>query len=64
MSNETIVKDNTKISNITLTFDDSQGRVTPYTLDVLRKYGVKATFFALVTVLTKILPLKNIRVNT
>lgn len=47
MSNEIIIKGNPKISNIALTFDDGPGRVTPYILDVLRKYGVKATFFCL-----------------
>ncbi|HIH73792.1 MAG TPA: polysaccharide deacetylase family protein [Methanosarcina sp.] len=47
MSNEIIVKGNPNISNIALTFDDGPGRVTPYVLDVLRKYGVKATFFCL-----------------
>lgn len=47
MSNEIIVKGNHNVSNIALTFDDGPGRVTPYILDVLRKYGVKATFFCL-----------------
>jgi peptidoglycan-N-acetylglucosamine deacetylase len=45
MSNEIIEKDNPDIPNIALTFDDCSGRVTPYILDVLRKYGVKTTFF-------------------
>lgn len=47
ISNEIIVKGNPTIPNIALTFDDGPGRVTPYILDVLRKYGVKATFFCL-----------------
>ncbi|AKB38066.1 Peptidoglycan N-acetylglucosamine deacetylase [Methanosarcina siciliae C2J] len=47
MSNEIIVKGNPNIPNIALTFDDGPGRVTPYILDVLRKYGVRATFFCL-----------------
>ena len=47
MSNEIIVKGNPNIPNIALTFDDGPGRVTPYILDVLRKYGAKATFFCL-----------------
>ncbi|MDQ1276887.1 MAG: peptidoglycan-N-acetylglucosamine deacetylase, partial [Euryarchaeota archaeon] len=47
MSNEIIVKGNPDIPNIALTFDDGPGRVTPYILDVLRKYGAKATFFCL-----------------
>lgn len=47
MSSEIIVKGNPDSSNIALTFDDGPGRVTPYILDVLRKYGVKATFFCL-----------------
>ncbi|MGA9187206.1 MAG: polysaccharide deacetylase family protein [Methanosarcina sp.] len=47
MSNETIVKGNPNIPNVALTFDDGPGRVTPYILDVLRKYGAKATFFCL-----------------
>lgn len=45
MSDEIIVKGNPNIPNIALTFDDGPGRITPYILDVLRKYGVKATFF-------------------
>jgi peptidoglycan/xylan/chitin deacetylase (PgdA/CDA1 family) len=47
MSNEIIVKGNPNIPNIALTFDDGPGRVTSYILDVLRKYGAKATFFCL-----------------
>jgi peptidoglycan/xylan/chitin deacetylase (PgdA/CDA1 family) len=47
MSSEIILKGNPDISNIALTFDDGPGRVTPYILDVLRKYGAKATFFCL-----------------
>jgi peptidoglycan/xylan/chitin deacetylase (PgdA/CDA1 family) len=47
MSSEIIVKGNPDSPNIALTFDDGPGRVTPYILDVLRKYGVKATFFCL-----------------
>jgi len=47
MSNEIIVKGNPDNPDIALTFDDGPGRVTPYILDVLRKYGVKATFFCL-----------------
>jgi peptidoglycan-N-acetylglucosamine deacetylase len=47
MSNEIIVKGNPNIPNVALTFDDGPGRVTPYILDVLRKYGAKATFFCL-----------------
>jgi peptidoglycan-N-acetylglucosamine deacetylase len=47
MSNEIIVKGNPNIPNIALTFDDGPGSVTPYILDVLRKYGAKATFFCL-----------------
>ena len=47
MSSEIIVKGNPNIPNIALTFDDGPGRVTPYILDVLQKYGVKATFFCL-----------------
>jgi len=47
MSNEIIVKGNPNIPNIALTFDDGPGRITPYILDVLRKYGAKATFFCL-----------------
>lgn len=47
MANEIIVKGNPNIPNIALTFDDGPGRITPYILDVLRKYGVKATFFCL-----------------
>ncbi|WP_048140258.1 polysaccharide deacetylase family protein [Methanosarcina horonobensis] len=47
MSDEIIVKGNPNIPNIALTFDDGPGRITPYILDVLRKYGVKATFFCL-----------------
>jgi len=47
MSNEIIVKGNSNIPNIALTFDDGPGRVTPYILDLLRKYGAKATFFCL-----------------
>lgn len=47
MSKEIIVKGDHNVSNIALTFDDGPGRVTPYILDVLRKYGVKATFFCL-----------------
>ena len=47
MSNEIIVQGNPNIPNIALTFDDGPGRVTPYILDVLLKYGVKATFFCL-----------------
>jgi peptidoglycan/xylan/chitin deacetylase (PgdA/CDA1 family) len=30
-----------------LTFDDGPGRVTPYILDMLLKYGTKATYFCL-----------------
>ena len=41
MSNEIIVKGNPNVPNIALTFDDGPGRVTPYILDVLRKYEVK-----------------------
>ena len=47
MSNKIIAKGNPNIPNIALTFDDGPGRVTPYILDVLRKYGAKATFFCL-----------------
>jgi peptidoglycan/xylan/chitin deacetylase (PgdA/CDA1 family) len=47
MSNKIIVKGNPDSPDIALTFDDGPGRVTPYILDVLRKYGVKATFFCL-----------------
>jgi peptidoglycan/xylan/chitin deacetylase (PgdA/CDA1 family) len=47
MPNEIIVKGNLTIPNIALTFDDGPGRVTPYILDVLQKYGAKATFFCL-----------------
>ncbi|WP_440945570.1 polysaccharide deacetylase family protein [Methanosarcina sp. T3] len=47
MSSEIIVKGDPNIPNIALTFDDGSGRVTPNILDVLRKYGVKATFFCL-----------------
>ncbi len=47
MLNEIIVKGNPNIPNIALTFDDGPGRITPYILDVLRKYGAKATFFCL-----------------
>ena len=47
MSNEKIVKGNPNVPNIALTFDDGPGRVTQYILDVLRKYGAKATFFCL-----------------
>ncbi len=47
MSNEIIVKGNPNIPNIALTFDDGPDRVTPNILDVLRKYGAKATFFCL-----------------
>lgn len=47
ISNEIIVKGDPSIPNIALTFDDGPGRVTPYILDVLRKYGAKATFFCL-----------------
>jgi peptidoglycan/xylan/chitin deacetylase (PgdA/CDA1 family) len=47
MSNQIIVKGNPNIPYIALTFDDGPGRVTPYILDVLRKYGAKATFFCL-----------------
>jgi peptidoglycan/xylan/chitin deacetylase (PgdA/CDA1 family) len=47
ISNEIIVKGNPNLPNIALTFDDGPGRVTPYILDVLRKYGAKATFFCL-----------------
>jgi peptidoglycan-N-acetylglucosamine deacetylase len=47
MSNEIIVKGNPNIPNIALTFDDGPGSVTPYILDVLQKYGAKATFFCL-----------------
>ena len=47
MSNKMIIKGNPNISNIALTFDDGPGRITPYVLDVLRKYGAKATFFCL-----------------
>lgn len=47
MSNQMIIKGNPKIPNIALTFDDGPGRITPYILDVLRKYGAKATFFCL-----------------
>jgi peptidoglycan/xylan/chitin deacetylase (PgdA/CDA1 family) len=42
MPKEIIVKGNPTIPNIALTFDDGPGRVTPYILDMLRKYGVKA----------------------
>ncbi|WP_279385138.1 polysaccharide deacetylase family protein [Methanosarcina barkeri] len=63
MSNEIIVKGNPNIRNIALTFDDGPGRITPYILDVLRKYGAKATFFSLVTVLTKVLLLRIIRAD-
>jgi peptidoglycan/xylan/chitin deacetylase (PgdA/CDA1 family) len=47
LSNKIIVKGNPNIPNIALTFDDGPGRVTPYILDVLLKYGAKATFFCL-----------------
>ena len=47
MSNKMIIKGNPNIPNIALTFDDGPGRITPYVLDVLRKYGAKATFFCL-----------------
>lgn len=47
MPNGIIVKGNPNNPNIALTFDDGPGRVTPYILDVLRKYGAKATFFCL-----------------
>jgi len=47
MLNEIIVQGNPNIPNIALTFDDGPGRVTPYILDVLLKYGAKATFFCL-----------------
>ncbi|WP_410509036.1 polysaccharide deacetylase family protein [Methanosarcina hadiensis] len=47
MPDEIIVQGNPDIHNIALTFDDGPGRITPYILDVLRKYGVKATFFCL-----------------
>ncbi len=47
MSNKIIVKGNSNIPNIALTFDDGPGRVTPCILDLLRKYGAKATFFCL-----------------
>jgi peptidoglycan-N-acetylglucosamine deacetylase len=47
MSNEIIIRGNPNIPNIALTFDDGPSGVTPYILDVLRKYGVKATFFCL-----------------
>jgi peptidoglycan/xylan/chitin deacetylase (PgdA/CDA1 family) len=47
MPNEIIIKGNPNTPNIALTFDDGPGRVTPYILDVLRKHGVKATFFCL-----------------
>ena len=47
ISNEIIVKSNPNLLNIALTFDDGPGRVTPYILDVLRKYGAKAAFFCL-----------------
>lgn len=47
MSSEIIVKGNPNVSNIALTFDDGPSRVTPYILDMLQKYEVKATFFCL-----------------
>jgi peptidoglycan-N-acetylglucosamine deacetylase len=47
VSNEIIIKGNPNIPNIALTFDDGPSKVTPYILDVLRKYEVKATFFCL-----------------
>ncbi|MDQ1254138.1 MAG: peptidoglycan-N-acetylglucosamine deacetylase [Euryarchaeota archaeon] len=47
MSNKMIIKGNPNIPNIALTFDDGPSRITPYVLDVLRKYGAKATFFCL-----------------
>jgi peptidoglycan/xylan/chitin deacetylase (PgdA/CDA1 family) len=47
MTNKIIVKGNPNISNIALTFDDGPSKVTPYILDVLLKYGAKATFFCL-----------------
>ncbi|MHC1754074.1 MAG: polysaccharide deacetylase family protein [Methanosarcina sp.] len=47
ISNEIIVKGSPNIPNIALAFDDGPSRVTPYILDVFRKYGAKATFFYL-----------------
>lgn len=47
MSDEIIIKGNHNIPNIALTFDDGPGRVTPYILNLLKKYGVKTTFFCL-----------------
>ena len=47
MTSEIIVQGNPNIPNIALTFDDGPSRVTPHILDVLMKYGVKATFFCL-----------------
>jgi peptidoglycan/xylan/chitin deacetylase (PgdA/CDA1 family) len=64
MSNEIIVKGNPNISNIALTFDNGPGRATPYIIDMLRKYGAKATFFALAAVLRKTLLFKIIQANT
>ena len=60
ISNEIIVKGNPKVPNIALTFDDGPGRVTPYILDMLHKYGVKATFFCLGCCIDKNTADKNI----
>ncbi len=58
-SNEIIVKGNPDIPNIALTFDDGPGKVTPYILDLLRKYGAKATFFCLGCCIDKNVAVQN-----
>ncbi|MCH7978079.1 MAG: polysaccharide deacetylase family protein, partial [Acidobacteria bacterium] len=41
----TRVRGNPAAETIALTFDDGPGEVTPLVLEILRKAGVRATFF-------------------